>query len=189
MRAAITGLAALCLLLGVVPGLLVPTLAELAPQPVELPAAGGLEIPGTGSLPSPWLALGLLALAGLLWGVRGRRRAAPTPAWACGQPVEPALQWTSSGFTKPLRLVLEVVLRPRREVVATRAGGLLQQVSYRGEVPHHFDSVLYGPIHRSALRGARLTRRLQSGSIRTYAAYLLALLLALLALLKIGVLG
>ena len=68
MRAAITGLAALCLLLGVVPGLIVPTLAELAPQPVELPAAAGLEIPGTGSLPSPWLALGLLALAGLLWG-------------------------------------------------------------------------------------------------------------------------
>ena len=189
MRAAMVALAALCVLLGIVPGLLVPTLAELAPQPVELPTGAGLQIPGTGSLPSPWLALGLVAIAGLLWRLRAGRRAAPTPAWACGQTVEPALNWTSAGFTKPLRLVLEVILRPRREVVATRAGGLLQQVTYRGEVPHLFDTALYGPIRRAALTAARVSRRLQSGSVRTYAAYLLALLLALLALIRIGVLG
>ena len=121
--------------------------------------------------------------------MRGQRRSAPVPAWACGQAVEPALAWTSAGFTKPLRLVLEAVLRPRREVIRTRTGGLLQQVTYRGEVPHLFDTMLYGPLRRGALEVARTTRRLQSGSVRTYAAYLLALLLALLLLTRIGALG
>lgn len=189
MRGGMVALAGLCVVLGAAPGLLVPTLAELAPQPVQLETGAGLDIPGTGSLPSPWLALGLVAMVALLWRLRGQRRSAPVPAWACGQAVEPALAWTSAGFTKPLRLVLEAVLRPRREVVRTREGGLLQQVTYRGEVPHLFDTMLYGPLHRGALQVARISRRLQSGSVSTYAAYLLALLLALLLLTRIGAIG
>jgi hydrogenase-4 component B len=189
MRAGMAALAALCVVLGVAPGLLVPLLAELAPQPVDLPGGAGLEIPGTGSLPSPWLALGLVAVAGLLWRLRGERRTAPTPAWACGQRVEPALNYSSAGFTKPLRLVLESVLRPRREVTTIEAGGQLLEVRYSGEVPHLFDTLLYSPAQNAALRAARVARRLQSGSVRTYAAYLLALLLLLLLLVRTGAIG
>lgn len=189
MRAGLLVLAALCVALGVAPGLLVPVLAELAPQPVDLPAGAGLEIPGTGSLPSPWLALGLAAVAVLLWLLRGERRTAPTPAWACGQRVEPALDYSSAGFTKPLRLVLESVLRPRREVSTIEAGGQTVAVRYRGEVPHLFDTLLYTPAQNAALRAAGVARRLQSGSVRTYAAYLLGLLLALLLLVRTGAIG
>ena len=42
---------------------------------------------------------------------------------------------------------------------------------------------------RGGLRAAALARRLQSGNVRTYAAYLLALVLGLLALVYSGVLG
>jgi hydrogenase-4 component B len=189
IRAGMAALAAACVAIGIAPGLLVPTLAELAPQPIHLQAGAGLNVPGTGSLPSPWLALGLVAIVVLLWKLRGQRRAAPTPAWACGQRVEPPLAWTSAGFTKPLRLVLETALRPQREVVSTTEGGLLQGVTYRGHVPHLFDTLLYRPVRRGALAVAEVTRRLQSGSIRTYAAYLLALLLALLLATRIGVIG
>jgi hydrogenase-4 component B len=182
-------LAGCCVALGAPPGLLVPALMELAPHGAGLAVEPGLQVPGTGSLPSPWLLLGLLALTGLLWGLRGARRSAPVPAWACGQPIEPRLQWSSAGFTKPLRLVLEGVLRPRREVAIVRERGLVQSVSYRGEVPHLFDTVLYGPVRRGALSGARVARRLQSGSVRTYAAYLLALMLVGLALVRTGAIG
>ena len=189
MRAGMAALAALCVALGIAPGLLVPVLAELAPQPVDLPAGAGLEIPGTGSLPSPWLALGLVVVTVLLWRLRGERRTAPTSAWACGQRVEPALNYSSAGFTKPLRLVLESVLRPRREVTTIEAGGQLLEVRYSGEVPHLFDTLLYSPAQNAALRAARVTRRLQSGSVRTYAAYLLGLLLLLLLLIRTGAIG
>ncbi len=189
MRAAAVFLAGCCVALGAVPGLLIPALMELAPQPRSLAAEPGLSIPGTGSLPSPWLLLGLLALSGLLWRLRGSRRAAPTPAWACGQRIEPALAWSSAGFTKPLRLVLEAVLRPRREIEAVHERGQLQSVRYRGEIPHLFDTLLYGPVQRGALAGALVARRLQSGSVRAYAAYLLALLLGLLVLVRMGAIG
>ena len=182
-------LAGCCVALGAVPGLLVPSLMGLAPQPRDLPAEPSLAVPGTGSLPSPWLLLGIVALTALLWRLRGSRRGAAVPAWACGQPVEPALAWSSAGFTKPLRLVLEGLLRPRREVEAVRGGGVLRSVSYRGEVPHLFDTVLYRPVQRGALAGARFARRLQSGSVRAYAGYLLGLLLGVLLLVRTGAIG
>src|SRR5665811_2098918 len=162
---------------------------ELAPQPSGLAAEAGLSIPGTGSLPSPWLLFGLLTLSGLFWRLRGSRRSAPVPAWACGQRIEPRLEWSSAGFTKPLRLVLEAVLRPRREIDTVREHGLVRSVRYRGEIPHLFDTALYGPLRRSALSGARVARRIQSGSVRAYAAYLLALMLALLVLVRTGAIG
>jgi len=179
-------LALCCVGLGAAPGLLIPSLTQLAPQPYELTAGPGLDIPGTGSLPSPWLLLGLAALTTLFWRLRGSRRAAPVPAWACGQAVEPSLDWTSAGFTKPLRLVLEGVLRSRREISIVHESGLLQSVRYRGDVPHLFDTVLYRPVRRVALSGARFVRRLQSGSVRAYAAYLLGLLLLMLFLVRAG---
>ncbi len=189
MRLAPPMLAAACVALAAVPGLIVSALARLAPTPYELPSAPGLALPGTGSLPSPWLLLAVLGLTGALWLARGSRRAAPGPAWACGQRLEPALAWTSAGFAKPLQLVLEAVLRPRREIDVVEEGGMVRAVSYRGEIPHHFDTGLYGPARRAALRGAGLARRIQSGSVRAYAAYLLALLLVLMALVRTGALG
>jgi hydrogenase-4 component B len=189
MRGAAVLLAACCVALGAVPGLLVPSLMELAPQPREIATEPSLAVPGTGTLPSPWLLVGLLALTVLLWRLRGSQRAAPAPAWVCGQRVEPALAWSSAGFTKPLRLVLESVLRPRREIEMARSGGVLQAVTYRGEVPHLFDTVLYGPLRRRALAAARQARRIQSGSVRAYAAYLLGLLMAVLVLVRVGAIG
>jgi len=182
-------LAACCVALGAAPGLLVPSLVELAPQGRSLPAEPGLAIPGTGSLPSPWLLAGVLALTALAWRLRGSRRAAPVPAWTCGQRIEPVLGWTSAGFTKPLRLVLEGVLRPRRELATVREGGTVRSVAYSGEVPHLFDAMLYRPARRGALAGARVARRIQSGSVRAYAAYLLVLLLAMLLLVRVGAIG
>lgn len=189
MRVAPLLLVAGCIALGAVPGLLVPALMELAPRPQELAREPSLVVPSTGTLPSPWLLLGIVALTGLLWLARGSRRAAPVPAWACGQTVEPAVAWTSAGFIKPLHLVLESVLRPRREVTTVRERGLLRSVAYRGEIPHLFDTGLYRPARRLALNGARVARRIQSGSVRAYAAYLLILLLVLLALARTGAIG
>ena len=121
--------------------------------------------------------------------VRGRRVAAPAPTWVCGQLVAPQLAWTSAGFTKPLRLVLEVVLRPQREIAVRTAGGVVQEVSYSGRVPQLIDERLYAPAVRSALAAARHARRLQTGRLGTYVGYLIALVLVLLAAAKAGVIG
>jgi hydrogenase-4 component B len=190
MRSGMAVLAGLCIAIGVVPGLVVATLAGLAPgaSGSGLARHAGLVIPGT-SLPTLGLAVALVGLTATLVLVRGGRRAAPAPSWACGQPVVPALGWTSAGFTKPLRLVLERLFRPRREVEVLRAGGMVQQIRYSGHVPSLVDTLLYEPAIRAGLRGAALARRLQTGNVRTYALYLLVLVIGLLALVRIGVFG
>ena len=191
MRVGMGALAALCVAIGVVPGLLVPTLAALAPRAGGdvLARHAGLQVPGTGSLPALGIALALAALVALLLRVRGTRQAAPAPMWACGQAVTPALRWTSAGFTKPLRLVLEAVLHPTRELEVVVEHGLVQRIAYSNEVDPLADRLLYEPATRAGLRGAALARRLQTGNVRTYAFYLLMLVIGLLALVRTGVLA
>jgi hydrogenase-4 component B len=189
MRGPVVCLAALCVVLGVLPGLLVPKLAHLGPGAIALKARPGIYLPGTGNLPTLAIAVWLVVLIGLLGRARTGRRAAASPAWACGQRVTPELQWTSAGFTKPLRLMLEAVLRPQRELTVQAERGVLQEVAYEAEVPHLFDTMIYEPVTERALRGAAVVRRLQSGSLRAYLLYLLGLLAVLLALVRLGVLG
>lgn len=189
MRAATVFLGTMCLVLGVIPGVVLPRLAGLAPGGSTLQPSASIDLPGTGSLPAPWLALVLAGLAALLVLARGRRAAAPAPAWACGQLVEPSLEWTSAGFTKPLRLVLEAVLRPQRSIVVRSQGGVVQEAEYRASIPHLFDTMLYRPVARASLAGAAAVRRLQSGSLRGYVLYFVGLVLLLLALARAGALS
>ena len=190
-RAALTLSAGLCVALAATAGLLVPTLAHLGPGHLRPGAGATVAVPGSGGLPALGLVIGVVALTTLVRRLTGAvPRSKAAPAWTSGQVVEPSLAWTSAGFTKPLRLVLEVVLRPRREFeIVERPGGVVARVSYHAEVPHLFDSLLYGPAHRAALRGAAVARRLQSGSLRTYVAYLLGLVLGLLAFVRFGGFG
>jgi hydrogenase-4 component B len=189
MRAAVVALAGACVVLGLAPGLLFGSLVGLAPWPAAAPTSVGLELPGTGSLPTAGIAAVLVAFTVGLVLLRGHRSAAPAPTWACGQLVEPRLRWTSAGFTKPLRLMLEVVLRPQREIVVRETGGVVQDVSYSGHVPHLIDDHLYRPVTRAALAGALHARRLQSGRLGTYVAYLIGLVVVLLTAARIGVIG
>ena len=191
MRAGMAALAALCVVLGLVPGLVVPTLAALAPggEQIVLARGSAIALPGSGSLPAVGLAVALVTLTAVLVGLRGTRRAAPQPTWACGQPVVAALSWTSAGFTKPLGLVLDAVLRPRRAVQTVRTDGVVQSVRYAREVPALAEQWLYEPAIRGGLRAAAIARRLQTGSVRVYAVYLLGLVVGLLVLADLGALG
>jgi hydrogenase-4 component B len=188
MRCGLLILAGWCVLLGAFPGPLVARCAAIFPGSADLSGAR-LHPPGTGGLPTLGLAAALVALVAVLRLARGRRTAATAPTWVCGQQVEPALNWTSAGFTKPVRLVLESLLRPEREITVLLEGGIVQSVSYRGRVPLLIEERLYAPVAAAALRGAAWARRLQSGRLGVYALYFAGLLVALLACVRLGLLG
>jgi hydrogenase-4 component B len=189
MVGAVGFLALACIALGLAPGLLFDALVGLAPWPVDVPTTAGLDLPGTGSLRTVGIAGVLVALTATFTLLRGRRSAVPAPTWACGQEVESRLAWTSAGFTKPLRLALEAILRPHREIAVRSEGGVVQEVSYTGHVPHLIDDRLYRPVVRASLAAAAHARRLQSGSLGVYATYLIALVLVLLAAARLGAIG
>jgi hydrogenase-4 component B len=189
LRIALVFLALVCVALGVAPGLLFGPLVGLAPWSSGVPTHLGLHVPGTGSLPTAGIAVALVGLTVAFALLRGSRRAAPAPTWASGQLIEPALNWTSAGFTKSLRLVLAPVLRPEREVSSRTEGGVLQEVAYSGSVPHLIEDRLYRPVERLGFRAAASARRLQSGSIGTYVVYLVGLTVVLLLAVRLGVIG
>jgi hydrogenase-4 component B len=188
-RAALLFLALACVALGVAPGVVFGPLVGLAPWASARPAQIGLHLPGTGSLPTFGIAFALVAVTAGLVLLRGNRRAAAAPTWASGQHIEPALRWTGAGFTKSLRLVLEVVLRPQREITARTAGGVLQEVAYTGRVPHLIEERLYRPVQDAAGRAAVQARRLQTGNVGTYVVYLIGLVIVLLLAVRLGIVG
>jgi hypothetical protein len=61
----------------------------------------------------------------------------------------------------------------------------VQAVTYSGHTPSLIDTALLEPAVRRALGAAEIGRRLQTGNVRTYAAYLLGLVLVLLALTRV----
>jgi hydrogenase-4 component B len=189
MRAGVLALAGGCVALGLAPGVLFAPLAEVEPWAPEAPAGAGLDLPGTGALPTGGIALALVAIVALLAILRGSRAAAPAPTWACGQLLGPELAWTSAGFSKPLRLVLEPLLRPERRIVVHVSGGVVQELSYTGRVPHLVEERIYGPAARIALAGAARARKLQSGRLSTYVAYLILTVVVLLAAARLGAIG
>jgi hydrogenase-4 component B len=186
IRVSMLWLAGLCVVLGPLAAVLVPILAELSPVGGEFGTSISIEAAGTGTFPGLGILIALVAVvAGLMW-LRGARRAAPAPTWICGQPPARELAWTSAGFTKTLRLALSHVLRPEREVVVRAEGGVNQQLVYRAEVPHLFDTRMYRPVATWSLRVAARVRRLQSGNLRSYIVYLFGLVLVLLAFARTG---
>jgi hydrogenase-4 component B len=182
-------LAVACVLLGAGAGVVVPALTRLAPIPATVGTAASLQLPGTGTLPALPLVVVLVVLVLVFAAMRRGSPAVAAPAWVSGQPQDSRLAWSSAGFTKPLRLVLEPLLRPERAVTTVSTGALVRSIEYRSVTPHLFDTLLLGPLERVSLRGAHVARRLQSGSLRAYVAYLLALVLALLAATRLGLIG
>jgi hypothetical protein len=69
------------------------------------------------------------------------------------------------------------------------SGGTVQEVSYSGRVPQLFDERILAPAVRIALGAATHARRLQTGRLGTYVAYLIALVLVLLTAAKAGLIG
>jgi hypothetical protein len=67
-----------------------------------------------------------------------------------------------------------------------RAGGIVQRVHSSGQVPDLVERFVYAPAERVALTAASHARRLQSGSLRAYIAWLGALLVVCLAVLRAG---
>ena len=82
------------------------------------------------------------------------------PSWSGGVPLTARNQYSALAFTKPLMLIFAPVL-----------GGALRPFAER---------VLYLPLMRAVLWTSEQARRLQSGQLNLYIAYLLITLVALL---------
>ncbi len=199
MRLGMALLAAVCIVLGVVPGYAI----RLLDRPVAdllggTPLSGLLTVHGPLVLSSGTPSVGssisvtasavlLLALAAIAAVVCGWPRAAGrrlAPTWTCGVSPRSRFDYTATGFAKPLRLVFAALYRPRRDLV--RAPGsttyFVAGLRYAGEVVDLTETVLYARVKRSVAALSRGVRARSTGRIHGYIGYVLLALLATLLL-------
>jgi hydrogenase-4 component B len=196
MVAAMGLLALFCVLFGVAPGLLLSLLQPVAHAVLgTIPSTGMLsghslvvipESTSTSIAPSVLIAL-LIALtlipvaAVLLAGRSARSRLAPT--WACGlQRIEPHMQYTATGFSKPIRLIFSTVYRATHEIETSGEASpyFRPDITYELRTESVFLKYLYEPVIRFVVASARLFRRIQTGHIQSYLAYIFITLVLLL---------
>ena len=183
MRVGMAALAAACLLIGILPGLLLRPLASLCQ--VLIPGAGvPKEILMIARI-IPWTAavvLGAMALTALF-----KRAQKKVPTWACGLPqLTSRMQYTSTAFSKPIRFVFSAVYRPDRKIDRLPADQpyFPASISYRSARTTSYEKTLYRPFVDFIVAAAHRLRRLQTGNIQVYLLYIFLTLVSLLVYLR-----
>lgn len=181
-------LAALCIGLGLFPGVVLSALGGvLASLPGLQPTARlgwgpvGMTSP-VGSFDHVVPAMFGVALAGAVTaaGVLAARTGVAirrVPTWGCGGELSARTEYTATAFSKPLMMIFRAVYRPTRQVeaLAEVSPYFPQEVRYRSEIEPTFERYVYGPLLRAVLRVANGMKVLQAGSLHAYLAYVLVL--------------
>jgi hydrogenase-4 component B len=207
-RAGIMALAVACLALAAFAPLEIRVIgAGLAPVLPAGSVTAALKSPwvlqpvfaGFSILSPSWLWLAMPALLALVaaagWLLSGRRllRVRRVPAWRSATAgVSGHDSYTAFGFANPTRRVLAAVLHTRTEVAGIGEepaddarqhdpDPVMPHVEYRSDVVEVVEEYVYRPLRRPVRTVVRLAQRLQSGRLDAYLAYMLAALIALLA--------
>jgi formate hydrogenlyase subunit 3/multisubunit Na+/H+ antiporter MnhD subunit len=191
-------LAALCLLVGVLPGLFINALG-----PVSAMVLGGHMPVQTGA---QWLALvpiaesrssydGLLvflfmAMSGTLAAFAIHRLASDrlrrAPAWDCGYPdASPATQYTATSFAQPIRRVFGSVVFLAREHVEMPLPGDVRPARLKVDIHDLIWDALYAPIAVGIGIAADRLNRLQFLTIRQFLTLVFCTLVVILLVLAI----
>ena len=190
-------LAVPCLVLGVIPGAVVPLLARAAGTalgqipPDPLRAGAGLAIAGSTDVIQPaLLAVALLAGLVLAWALarlRAPARARRAEAWGCGRELQtPRMQYTATSFAEPLQRVFDDVLRPDRDLDVSHLAEsryFEQAVTYRSRIDDGIERGLYRPLTVLVQRWGEAARKAQNGSLHRYLGYGFAALVVVLVVL------
>jgi hydrogenase-4 component B len=198
MRWAMVALAAACIVLGLGATAVVPALAQVSAGLLGAPAEPVMVADvtigvadGFAALSPPMVAAALLAgfaAPFLLLAAMGRP-GAPTrigETWGCGRLLQTArMQYTATAFANPFKRVFRFFYRPVRRLeldVHPESRFFVRRMEYANPVAALFEVWLYRPVLDGLRAVIGWMQALQSGHPSAYVAYILAVLLALLAL-------
>jgi hydrogenase-4 component B len=190
-------LTAACVFLGLFPTLFLKLLNPLTqqllgqPLPAYLSRADGWVLGTTqelgGTVSTAGIALMgicLLPIPLVLWLLFARRAQTRIgPTWDCGlRGLTPQMEYTATGFSKPIRMIFKALFRPRREVQREYdySPYFAKTLRFESHIEEAFVTRIYRPLNRGILRVSRRMRGLQAGSIQAYLIYIFITLLLLL---------
>ena len=186
-------LAALCLLAGVLPGLVIDGLAPVAQAltGARMPTQIGLDwltiVPVAQSRSSYNGLLVFVFIAGSAWltAVAVHRFASHAlrrgPAWDCGFPdPSTATQYTAGSFAQPIRRVFGTLVFRARETVTMPPPGDMASASIVKTIHDPVWDTVYAPIAGGVAWAADVLNHLQFLTIRRYLGFVFAALVLLL---------
>ena len=197
MRFGMAVLTASCVGLGLFPGALIrlldPVTQQLTGQQLsaQLSMAGGLVLAPLTEQAGTVSTLGLALMAacllpipfGLWLGFARTAKTRRAPTWDCGQRgLTPQMEYTATGFSKPIRMIFKALFRPRRDVQREYdfSPYFAKTIRFESHFEEVFERRLYRPLRILILRASRRVRALQAGSIHAYLLYIFITLLLLL---------
>jgi hydrogenase-4 component B len=186
-----------CVFLGLFPALFLklfdPLTQQLTGQQLSSPlsSANGLVLSGVVSdggtvstLGITMMAFCLLLVPFVLWLFFARKaKTRIGPTWDCGlRGLTPHMEYTATGFSKPIRMIFKALFRPRREVQREYdfSPYFATTIRFESHVEEVFETRIYRPVRIGILRLSRRIRALQAGSIQAYLIYIFITLLLLL---------
>jgi hydrogenase-4 component B len=186
-------LAALCLLAGLLPGLVIDGLAPVvhalsgARMPVQL-AVPFLSIVPSEAARSSYnglLVFVFIAASAWLTAIAVHRLASHAlrrgPAWDCGFPdPSPATQYTADSFAQPIRRVFGTVVFGARERVTMPPPGDMSAARIEKTLRDPVWDALYAPVAGAVAAAAQALNHLQFLTIRRYLSLVFAALIILL---------
>lgn len=190
-----TMLALLCIGIGIYPAsalqLLMVAAEKFAPlsvKGVDITVWSGLTIDAayiSTTLLLP-VALGLfvfsILLALILVRLGGVRNTAVGETWTCGIVPNARMEYTATGFSKPVRVAFGSILGFRRSKIVEYRGNMYygQQIEYDVTIHHLVNERIYHPLNEKIISWSKWIRRLQNGSLRLYIGYILAVMIVAL---------
>jgi hydrogenase-4 component B len=192
-----TVLAAACVALGLFPTALIRLMDPLTQQlagkqlSAQLSLGNGLVLTSLNENTGTVSTLGILFISlslllipfalRLTFARRSWTRRGPT--WDCGQRMlTPQMEYTATGFSKPIRMIFKALFRPRREVQLEYdfSRYFATTIRFESHVEEVFERRIYRPARILILRASRRIRAIQAGSIHAYLLYIFITLLLLL---------
>ncbi len=198
MLAGMGFLAILCLILGIFPRLFLGIVDKVGRvftgvsvteqlQGEWLVAYLPLNVGGNSISPSfLFITLALLILLSLMMVriIGGKYRERKYNTWDCGfKEINARMQYSATGFSKPLRIVFRILYRPGRELKTEEGASPYFPLSldYQVTTESIFEKYLYNPLIRIMNKFSIKTKlSIQTGSIHLYLFYIIIAILVLL---------
>jgi hydrogenase-4 component B len=196
MRAAMLLAAGACVALGVGASVVVRPLiavaAAIVPAPAPIVIGAGLTLHVSDGFASLSTAAVAAALAGalalpvvVLTLARMRVRPRRYETWGCGRLLQTArMEYTATAFANPFTRVFDFFYRPVRRLeidVHPESRFFVSRIAYANPTRFIVDEWVYHPVNRALRAAAGWAAAIQSGNANAYLAYVLAVLLLLLA--------
>lgn len=126
--------------------------------------------------------LGFLFIGILFYTMMENEKIKLAPSWDCGLPkLTPRMQYTATGYSKPLRRIFSFLYQPTRRVELEEEGHKILRTArhFESQVIHIFDEWIR-PLAKLMAFASQKAKLIQTGHIQLYLSYIFMTLIVLL---------